>query len=364
MRCIRLGKLLYRVDGPRARAVKVFLGRRHRSQVSKLVSPFETSPVGIRWRLGLLRRVLGTPVDAASRLTISIPAPVAEFDFGRVRHRGMRLFDIRSRCVTRIGDPAAIASEARALADAARLGVAPSLLRADPKSGWLMEELVDGIDLPSAFGESLDYGADLMSELMTKVVLPLWFDPEDPVEWRLIDDEVDRMLAGIRLHASRMPDHEAAGWTELGESLRQAIRRAERSASATRSVPIAFSHGDLSPANVVTVPGRGWVAIDWEFADRRVAIFDPYFFALGGGRRPPPEAAAWERRTTQLLASVSRDRRTARSQELFGALRPNRSNLLLWCLAYLHRTLVFRWPDVHLDTTRAKFEGVLNLGPE
>ena len=358
-RCVGAGHVVLPLD-ERARTVAVLISPRRWRRVGRFLSA--AGPLGVRARLRLLRRLL-VPRSGDERIELDLPAPVADFDVGRRRSRGLRLFDLSGGTVALVADEnARFADELRGVELASRLGIGPRLIDYDTDRRWLREELLDGLDLWGRNRAQIELEPATGRRLAEELLVPLW--SAAPPCWTSTDEYADRIVGAISEELAEAEAMRSSSDIRLERARRIRRELASLSALAAGSVPLVWSHGAVNSSSMVEVRGRLQL-VDWENADLRPPTSDAWHAVARWYRLRAPHFD--ETDASRALAFIDATRsavlesKLAWREALAHALEPTPENLRVWALAALHRR-VRRGSAAKTNLWLAAIDGMLRLG--
>lgn len=211
-----------------------------------------------------------------------------------------------------------------ALREALQPACAPQLLATHQAQGWFEEAYVVGTPinrLPAA--EETRWKAAAVRAVWAQVVAPS-LETVDAAVWS------EQLL--VRFKALVQRCHAPGGAEILALAQALAVAVVERTGAA--GLPMAWTHGDLQEANIVTADGAFWV-IDWESAAKRFAAYDFFQLASGGRWTGPgwPERVAVAANEEPTLANWLKEMPT---------LSADVATRRAWGLAYLLEELWYR----------------------
>jgi thiamine kinase-like enzyme len=228
--------------------------------------------------------------------------------------------------------------ECRVLALASAAGIAPTIVRCEPRLGVLVAQWEEGRALRADEARGLDT-AVRVAELTRRVhalALPGNARVVEPADWiEHYRDALVRRPLGAR-QAPRMPGPEA------GVDALQV--EAERRLGALGALPRAarvLCHSDLHPANLVSA-GRGLVLLDWEYAHVSEALWDVAGWACNNDLEPAARAL--------LLASY------------LGRPATGEEAQRLEDLAWLYDYVCLLWSEVYCGAAKASSRLILERG--
>lgn len=203
---------------------------------------------------------------------------------------------------------------------------APQLLATNRAQGWFEEAYVAGTPinrLPDA--EEARWKAAAVCAVWAQVVAPS-LETVPAAVWS--DSLLERFKALVqRCHAPGGADILALAQVLAADVV-------ERTGDA--GLPMAWTHGDLQEANIVTADGAFWV-IDWESAAKRFAAYD-FFQLASGGRWTGP---GWSERVARAVAA-NEEPTLANWLKEMPALSADVATRRAWGLAYLLEELWYR----------------------
>jgi len=199
--------------------------------------------------------------------------------FGMAVHKGYKIFDIRSRVVTKIFDPdvnqSSIFREIEQLKKVSQIAFAPSLTKWNIAERWYQEEYIrSNIAALHRSTDSVALLKGFYREVMPCINSLIFFQPPEA-----------KGLIGYLEELMEIPEVRRLSTDELNESGFKKIKtfldgmfeclRTE----GNISLYLVFTHGDFCPANMLNTE-RGIKFIDWESAENRSVLFDfySYFF--------------------------------------------------------------------------------------
>ncbi|MDP1580169.1 MAG: phosphotransferase [Candidatus Didemnitutus sp.] len=213
-----------------------------------------------------------------------------------------------------------------ALREALQPACAPQLLATHQAQGWFEEAYVVGTPinrLPAA--EETRWKAAAVRAVWAQVVAPS-LETVDAAVWS------EQLLVRFKALVQRCHAPGGAEILALAEALAVAV--VERTGAA--GLPMAWTHGDLQEANIVTADGAFWV-IDWESAAKRFAAYD-FFQLASGGRWTGP---GWPERVARVVAGNAEPTLANWLKEM-PALTSDATTRRTWGLAYLLEELWYR----------------------
>lgn len=360
--CVGAGNVVLPLD-ERARTVAILISPRRWRRVGRFLSG--AGPLGVRARLRLLRRLL-VPRSGDERIDLDLPAPVAGFDLGRRRGRGLRLFDLSDGTVALVAaENARFAEELRGVELASRLGIGPRLIDYDTDGRWLREELLDGLDLWGRNRAQIELEPAAGRRLAEELLVPLW--SAAPPCWTPTDEYADRIVGAISedlavLEATRSSSNTHTRLVHMARRTRREL--GSLSASAAGSLPLVWSHGGVNSTSMVEARGRLHL-VDWENADLRPPTSDAWHAVARWYRLRAPHFDETDASRALAFMDATRsavlESKLAWREALAHALEPTPENLRVWALAALHRR-VRRGSAAKTDLWLVAIDGMLRLG--
>jgi len=226
--------------------------------------------------------------------------------------------------------------ECRVLALASAAGLAPTIVRCEPRLGVLVAQWEEGPALRPDEARGLD-AAVRVAELTRRVhALPLPGNARivEPADWiEHYRDALIRLPPGAR-QALRMP-----GRADGADALQAESER--RLGALEALTPRVLCHSDLHPANLVRTE-RGLVLLDWEYAHVSEALWDLAGWACNNDLEPAVRAV--------LLASY------------LGRPASDEEAQRLEDLAWLYDYVCLLWSEVYCGAARASTGLILERG--
>jgi thiamine kinase-like enzyme len=226
--------------------------------------------------------------------------------------------------------------ECRVLALASAAGLAPTIVRCEPRLGVLVAQWEEGPALRPDEARGLD-AAVRVAELTRRVhALPLPGNARivEPADWiEHYRDALIRLPPGAR-QALRMP-----GRADGADALQAESER--RLGALEALTPRVLCHSDLHPANLVRTE-RGLVLLDWEYAHVSEALWDLAGWACNNDLEPAARAV--------LLASY------------LGRPASDEEAQRLEDLAWLYDYVCLLWSEVYCGAARASTGLILERG--
>ena len=226
--------------------------------------------------------------------------------------------------------------ECRVLALASAAGLAPTIVRCEPRRGVLVAQWEEGPALRPDEARGLD-AAVRVAELTRRVhALPLPGNARivEPADWiEHYRDALIRLPPGPR-QALRMP-----GRADGADALQAESER--RLGGLEALTPRVLCHSDLHPANLVRTE-RGLVLLDWEYAHVSEALWDLAGWACNNDLEPAVRAV--------LLASY------------LGRPASDEEAQRLEDLAWLYDYVCLLWSEVYCGAARASTGLILERG--
>jgi len=226
--------------------------------------------------------------------------------------------------------------ECRVLALASAAGLAPMIVRCEPRLGVLVAQWEEGPALRPDEARGLD-AAVRVAELTRRVhALPLPGNARivEPADWiEHYRDALIRLPPGPR-QALRMP-----GRADGADALQAESER--RLGGLEALTPRVLCHSDLHPANLVRTE-RGLVLLDWEYAHVSEALWDLAGWACNNDLEPAVRAV--------LLASY------------LGRPASDEEAQRLEDLAWLYDYVCLLWSEVYCGAARASTGLILERG--
>ena len=226
--------------------------------------------------------------------------------------------------------------ECRVLALASAAGLAPTIVRCEPRRGVLVAQWEEGPALRPDEARGLD-AAVRVAELTRRVhALPLPGNARivEPADWiEHYRDALSRLPPGAR-QALRMP-----GRADGADALQAESER--RLGGLEALTPRVLCHSDLHPANLVRTE-RGLVLLDWEYAHVSEALWDLAGWACNNDLEPAVRAV--------LLASY------------LGRPASDEEARRLENLAWLYDYVCLLWSEVYCGAARASTGLILERG--
>jgi thiamine kinase len=226
--------------------------------------------------------------------------------------------------------------ECRVLALASAAGLAPTIVRCEPRLGVLVAQWEEGSALRPDEARGLD-AAVRVAELTRRVhALPLPGNARivEPADWiEHYRDALNRLPPGVR-QAPRMLGR-AAG----ADALRAEAER--RLGALEAPTPRVLCHSDLHPANLVRTE-RGLVLLDWEYAHVSEALWDLAGWACNNDLEPAARAVL----LASYLGRPASDEETRRLEDL----------------AWLYDYVCLLWSEVYCGAARASTGFILERG--
>jgi len=194
-------------------------------------------------------------------------------------HKGYKIFNIRSRVVTKIFDSdvnkSSILNEIERMKKVSQIGFAPSLRRCDTDERCYEEDYVRGT-VASAH-RSADSAALLKAfyreavPCMNSLILF-----EKPVTKNL-KEYINELMSGLKFTKSSGKELDVNEVDKINDFVNSIIEKLN--AEGNHPVHLVFSHGDFCPANILSTKD-GIRIVDWETAGYRSLLFDfySYFF--------------------------------------------------------------------------------------
>lgn len=173
-------------------------------------------------------------------------------------------------------DKQVISNELKARSLASEYGIpTPQIFESDVERGWLREVYVLGTPINRLGDRSL---AEKTAESLLVRLREMSNATEEliPIE-SYIKDLVQRIYDAIDDFSHRLGEREGH-LRELVERLSTWSSQLARGCGM-KMIPIAQTHGDFQPANILQNGERLWL-IDWERAGKRIAPYDALVFAL------------------------------------------------------------------------------------
>ena len=194
-------------------------------------------------------------------------------------HRGYKVFDYTQNTVTKVFsseiEQSTVEREIRDVKEASKLTYAPRIRRLNLEEKWYMEDFIKG-DMGYSTPEAK---AGTFFEKYEKVIVQcledmLWLQPQTKVSSR---NYINEMISSIEKKNLLDTDLDKNKVTEI---LRYINTLAENLNSRnTKTIYLAFSHGDYSLVNIVQM-GKNLGVIDWEGVASRSILFDLYNYFL------------------------------------------------------------------------------------
>jgi len=161
----------------------------------------------------------------------------------------------------------------RQMADS--LGIpSPPLIEISPQGDWFVEQFVNGTPVNRLDGVEIARRAVATA---SKALRRL-------IEHTVQSEQLDVYLSSLtsRIGSLIASNHLLSGTQK--HALQKNVERLQRgilqqTTSESRSIPVAITHGDFQPANILVNSDQVWL-IDWEYADRRQAAYDLLVYGL------------------------------------------------------------------------------------
>ena len=199
--------------------------------------------------------------------------------FGMLVHKGYKVFNLRTRLVTKIFDPdvneLSIINEIEQLKKVSQINFAPSLRKWDINGRWYQEDYIRS-NIASAHRSS-DSGIFLKA--FHKEALPcmhslMLFQRPVTKDLAVYLKELIGIIENGKLLKKNLDSKEANIFREFVHSIIERLN-----AEVNHKVLLVFSHGDFCPANFLNTK-EGLRIVDWESTKYRSLLFDfySYFF--------------------------------------------------------------------------------------